>query len=180
MNARLMVVIVALACLGLVACDEPLPAGPSQPPLPPIADDAALFKLATETQSYTTFPNAEVMTSGRLTGSTAHAPSVRVRLNGVARSVLQGGELPRQARFPDGSILLKEIFGGPGGALSLYSVMYKATNDSRAGNGWLWAEFTPSGTVHQSIARRGASCTSCHQLVRGLLNDSVRTFERQE
>src|SRR5262245_28989923 len=95
-SRRGVLVVLLLAALAMSACDEPSPAAPSQPSPPAIADDAALFRLATETQSYTNFANAEVITSGRLTGSTAHAPVVRVRLNAVARSALQDGQLPRQ------------------------------------------------------------------------------------
>lgn len=57
--------------------------------------------------------------------------------------------------------------------------MYKDTANPLAGGGWLWAEFSPTGTPLYSISNRGSACTGCHRRERGPLNDLVRTFERQ-
>jgi hypothetical protein len=103
---------------------------------------------------------------------------IRVSLNARAVAALQNGRLPAGSRFPDGSVVFKEILG-PAGAATVYAVMYKANGDARAGNGWLWAEIAPNGSVAYSLSNRGAACTACHQLERGPQNDSVRTFERQ-
>ncbi len=178
-----------LVCVMTVAaCDETPPSAPSPTGPPPgpggnlIADDAALFRLVTQTEAfagYTLFPNADPVTTGTLTGSNAHRPMIRVSLNARALGVLQNGRLPSGARFPDGSVVFKEILGGSGGTASAYAVMYKAGADTRAGNGWLWAEFSPGGAVGYSITNRGSACTACHQLDQGPQNDSVRTFERQ-
>jgi hypothetical protein len=58
--------------------------------------------------------------------------------------------------------------------------MYKDAGNPLAGERWLWAEFSPVGAVEYSVSNRGAACTSCHQRERGLVNDLVRTFERQQ
>jgi hypothetical protein len=58
-------------------------------------------------------------------------------------------------------------------------VMYKDTNNARAANGWLWAEFSPDGAVGYSVSNRGGACTACHSLEQGTQHDLVRTFERQ-
>ena len=147
-----------------------------------IRDDASLFRLITQTEpfgSYTVFPNTEEFTSGRLNGSEAHRTIVRVSVNSRAAGALQNGKLPSGGQFPDGSIIFKEIRPSNGAPASVYAVMYKDSSSALAGNGWLWAEFSPSGTVAYSISNRGSVCTSCHLREQGPQNDSVRTFERQ-
>jgi len=142
--------------------------------------DASLFAHVTQTDpftSYTLFPNADSVTSGTLNGSTAHQPLIRVSMNDTAFSVLQAGVLPPGTRFPNGSVVFKEIITG--GQTSLYAVMMKDTASEFAGNGWLWAEYYPDGRVAISVEGNGSACVACHSLEQGLQNDFVRTFERQ-
>jgi len=147
-----------------------------------VRDDAALFRLVSQTDPfsrYTVFPNAEEFTTGRLNGSEAHRPVIRVSLNSTAAAALQGGRLPANGRFPDGSIVFKEVKPSASAAATLYVVMVKDSANPLAGNGWLWAEYGPTGSTVFSINNRGSACTSCHLLERGPQNDLVRTFERQ-
>lgn len=146
-----------------------------------VSSDSALFRVLTETEpfgSYSLFPNAEAVTAGTLNGSTAHGPLVRVSLNATAAGALQNGRLPPGTRFPNGSVIFKEIQTS-GGATIVYAVMYKDGGNRLASNGWLWAELYPTGSVAYSISNRGAGCTGCHLLEQGRQNDLVRTFERQ-
>jgi len=157
------------------------PPGTSAPMTRVIASDADLFALVTQTEPFATyilFPNAEEITAGTLNGSSAHRPFVRTSLNTTAISVLQGGKLPAGTTFPNGSVVFKEVRTN-GGATVTYAIMYKSADSRLAGNGWLWAEINPNGSVGYSISNRGAACTGCHSLERGPQNDSVRTFERQ-
>jgi hypothetical protein len=166
----------------VMACDESnrTPAGPS--PADGIRDSAALFRLITQTDpltEYALFPNAEEFTVGRLNGSEAHRSIVRVSMNARALGALQSGRLPAAAQFPDGSIILKEISPRADAPVNVYAVMYKDAGNTLAGDRWLWAEFSPDGSVGYSVSNRGTACTSCHQREQGRLNDLVRTFERQ-
>jgi hypothetical protein len=166
----------------VTACDQTNrpPAAPS--PADGIRDSAALFQLITQTDpftGYTLFPNVEEFTIGRLNGSEAHRAIVRVSINARALGTLQSGRLPTAAQFPDGSIIFKEIRPLADAPVSLYAVMYKDPGNTLAGDGWLWAEFAPDGSVGYSVSNRGTACTSCHQREQGPLNDFVRTFERQ-
>ena len=184
----------ALACLVLLnACGggTPMSAGgaPSSPTSPPstapptIADDASLFRLVTQTELFTTyapFPSADEFTMGRLVGSGAHRPVVRVTLNARAMSALVAGRLPAGSRFPDGSIVFKEIRASQSATPHLYAVMYRDEKNPLAGGGWLWAELSPTGSVGFSVTQRGSGCTGCHSLGLGPQNDLVRTFERQQ
>ncbi len=158
------------------------PTAPTPSTATAIGDDASLFRLITQTEpfgSYTLFPNTEEFTSGRLNGSEAHRTIVRVSLNSRAAGALQNGKLPSGGKFPDGSIIFKEVRSSNAAPASVYAVMYKGSSSALAGNGWLWAEFSPNGTVAYSISNRGSVCTSCHLREQGPQNDSVRTFERQ-
>ena len=129
--------------------------------------------------SYTNFPDAEEFTVGRLNGSEAHRPVIRVRLNATARAALSSGRLSAGAQFPDGSIVIKELRPNAAAEPTLYAVMVKDSRNPRAGNGWLWAEYGITGSVTYSVDDGGRACTSCHLRERGPQNDLVRSFERQ-
>lgn len=154
--------------------------GATPDPGPGVTSDSALFTQVTQTEpftSYTLFPNADSVTSGTLNGSTAHQPLVRVSINTTAFNALQAGILPAGTRFPNGSVVFKEIITG--GQTTLYAVMSKDSANSLAGNGWLWAEYYPDGRVAISVEGGGSACVSCHSREQGVQNDYVRTFERQ-
>ena len=199
---RISGLLVLIALTGSLSCGQgdgevvaPSPPPASQPPpapdpVPPpapapgpssIATDADLFGLVTQVEpfrSYVLFPNADEITSGRLNGSGAHQPLVRTSMNQTALGALQNGKLPAGTKFPNGSIIFKEVRTTDGRTVT-YAVMYKSAASQLAGEGWLWAEFSPNGSVGTSIQNRGVGCTGCHSLERGLQNDLVRTFERQ-
>ena len=161
---------------------------PGQPTAPSsstsaIRDDASFFRQITQTDPfsrYTVLPNAEELTTGRLDGSEAHRPIVRVSLNAAAMGSLQNGRLAPGAKFADGSIVLKEVRSSATAATSLYVVMMKDSGNPLAGEGWLWAEYGATGSVAFSISNRGSACTSCHRRQQGPQNDLVRSFERQQ
>jgi hypothetical protein len=176
---QLSLIAVLLCVVGCNASDRAA-VGPS--PTDGIRDNAALFQLITRTESlaqYALFPNAEEFTAGRLNGSEAHSSIVRVSINARAFGALQSGRLPAASQFPNGSVILKEIRPRADAPVTVYAVMYKDADNPLAGDRWLWAEFSPDGSVGYSVLNKGAACTSCHQREQGRLNDLVRTFERQ-
>ena len=148
-----------------------------------IRDDASFFRRITQTDplsGYAALPNAEEFTTGRLDGSEAHRPIIRVSLNTPAIGSLQNGRLAPGASFAEGSIVLKELRSSATAATSLYAVMMKDSGNALASGGWLWAEYGPTGSVVFSVSNRGSACTSCHRRQQGLQNDLVRSFERQQ
>lgn len=187
-RSRLVVAVVCAASLSAaVSCgkDASSPTAPTGTTTSgtAIRDDASLFRLVSQTDPfsrYSTFPNADEFTTGRLNGSEAHRPVIRVSLNATAAGALQSGRLPAGGRFPDGSVVFKEIKPSAAAAATVYAVMLKDSGSSMAGDGWLWAEYSPTGSVMFLINNRGSACTSCHQRERGPQNDLVRTFERQQ
>ena len=145
-----------------------------------ISTDQQLFTLVTRTDpftAYSLFPRADSVTQGTLNGSNAHQPLVRVSMNATAYNALRGDTLAAGSTFPDGSIIFKQIKSN--GQTILYAVIYKDRNNPVAGNGWLWAEYSPAGNVVVSITTRGGGCTGCHATEQGPRHDFVRTFERQ-
>ena len=196
MKARILRFVCVVATTTCLSCqsDQPTVAGPSpSPPVVPaspapapspapgtpttVTTDAQLFALIATTDpfaAYRLFPNADEIASG----SSAHQPLVRTSMNAIAFSALQNGRLPAGAKFPDGSVVFKEVRANAEGTTT-YAVMFKSTSSPHAGGGWLWAELNPNGTIGYSISNRGSGCVGCHSLGLGLQNDPVRTFERQ-
>ena len=175
LSCGLVVTMLLTACSG----NDAQPTAPSATNSDGIDSDSALYAFVTQTQpfaSYARFPNVDVIRSG----SSAHQPLVLVSMNATASAALQNGRLPAGTKFPDGSVILKEVRIAENGPPSIYAVMYKNPNNSRAGGGWVWAEFRPGGSVAYSTNDRGGGCTGCHSLAQGLQNDLVRTFERQQ
>ena len=86
----------------------------------------------------------------------------RVRFNSIAAAALDTitGELPVGATFPEGSLIVKDVYES--GSLSLYAIMKKATHDPLAGASWLWAEVHTDGAVVFSASKKGDGCISCH------------------
>jgi hypothetical protein len=168
-------------------------AAPSATPLPPaptptstpaptptpsgeVTDDESLWRLLTVTDpfgGYRLFPGVEEISSGRIEGAGAH-PRARVSLNATALRALENGKLPSGRKFPNGSVIFKEVVGQ-----GVYAVMRKHEGGPVSGAGWAWAEFRTDGSVLYSTAGRGGVCIGCHSLQKGPENDLVRTFERQ-
>lgn len=148
-----------------------------------VRSDADLFRLVTQSDpftQYTVFPRVEEFATGRLNGSEAHAPVVRVTLNATAAGALVDGRLPAGRTFPDGAVVFKEVRPSATAAPTLYVIMVKDSTNGAAGQGWLWAEYTPTGATAYSVDRRGGACISCHSREAGPQRDLVRTFERQQ
>jgi hypothetical protein len=100
--------------------------------------------------------------------------SFRLRFNTIAQSALDStGELPAGGTFPDGSILVKEVYDST--SLDLYAVMKKDPSNSNAGSGWLWAEYDTDESVINPINNNGTACVSCHSATPN--RDLVRTFD---
>jgi len=135
--------------------------------------DEALFDLVTNSGLFYYKNNTNYIASDP---SSPHDKFMRVHFNAKANSVLgSDGKLPAGASFPDSSLIIKETSGSQLGSLSLYAVMYKMPKASNAGNGWVWAEYKPSGSVKIGAGSKGTDCISCH--TSGKHRDLVRLFD---
>ncbi|WP_317896718.1 hypothetical protein [Aurantibacillus circumpalustris] len=89
--------------------------------------------------------------------SGAHGPhgTFKLRFNNIANKVLTDkGKLPLGTVFPDGSLVIKDIYSGSD--LTLYAFMYKHSGS------WLWAEVKPNGSILHSVNENSGVCTGCH------------------
>jgi hypothetical protein len=112
--------------------------------------DAALLDSCLKEQIY--YKNdATTLLSG------AHGPhgTFKLRFNSIANKALtDNGKLPLGSSFPEGSLIIKDIYSG--GDLTLYAFMYKHSGS------WLWAEIKPNGSVLHSVNGQESVCTGCH------------------
>jgi hypothetical protein len=98
----------------------------------------------------------------------------KLRFNQEALSSLDGsGELPQGGTFPEGSVIVKEVYVN--NVLNIYAIMKKAPLDANAANGWVWSEIGPNGKVQYSIKGKGNGCVSCHDDLPN--RDFVRTLD---
>jgi len=99
----------------------------------------------------------------RSAASSAHNAWFRVRYNEIASTALSdSGRLPKTSVFPEGSIVVKELFDEENGAIKLIAVMEKNERSSNAAEGWNWLEYYPDGTVFYGLKNKGEGCVSCH------------------
>ncbi len=114
--------------------------------------------------------------SGNILSAASPSPhgSFKLRFNSTAAAALDStGELPAGNTFPNGSVIVKDIYNGTD--LKLYAVMKKDPGSSNSGSGWLWAEFNTDGSTVFSTGKKGDGCISCHS---GSPNrDLSRTFD---
>ncbi len=99
----------------------------------------------------------------------------KLRFNEIAFAALDtSGELPVGAKFPDGSLIVKEIYDSNDN-LKLYAIMEKEPGNTFAAENWVWAELNADGSVNYSAGNKGAGCKGCHSGTPG--RDFIRTFD---
>lgn len=131
--------------------------------------DAEIFSNATAS-GYVFYQNGDLLSG---VSPSPHG-AFKLRFNSIAAAALDStGELPSGNTFPSGSIIVKDIYSGS--TLTTYAVMKKDPSNEFSGNGWVWAEYKPDGTVLFTTANKGNGCISCHS---GTPNrDLTRTFD---
>lgn len=113
--------------------------------------------------------------SGLLSGvSPSPHGSFKLYFNGTAQAALgTDGNLPMGETFPEGSMIVKEIYSN--GSPSLIALMKKEAGNAQVASGWVWGEYGPSGNTVYSAGKKGIGCTGCHG--GGTNRDLVRTFD---
>lgn len=88
---------------------------------------------------------------------------VRVKYNSTAFAALDtSGKLPAGASFPEGSLIVKDVYSSANGDLTTYAVMKKSPSSKNAGSGYLWAEYKADGSNIFSTGKKGDGCIGCH------------------
>lgn len=141
---------------------------------PPVdTTEVDLYNTIINTSEFTYYAGTPTITAAA--GNSPHGFE-RVRFNGTTKAVLDStGKLPIGSSFPNGSIIVKDVFTSDTGGHFGYAVMKKDPANINSAGGYLWAEFNVNGTVDYSITNKGAACVGCHS---GSTNrDLVRTFD---
>ncbi|HET9424475.1 MAG TPA: hypothetical protein VFO55_03815 [Gemmatimonadaceae bacterium] len=149
-----------LLALALGACSHD-PLEGLVPGTGPAVSDTDLRMLVQPSGAWAYFRNVSTPIA-RASTSPHPEPFIRVRYNAFAATQLDaGGFVKTGAVFPDSSVIVKEL--SDGATVSTLAVMMKLNGSRSAGfGGWIWAEYTPAGTVRYSTTERGGACSSCH------------------
>ena len=115
----------------------------------------------------------------RSASSSGHLRYMRVRYNQIAAAALtDSGRLPIGGRFPEGSLIVKELFADSAGSgpFALLAVMKKEPTNPNAANGWVWGEYLPQlVSDYIRLDGKGAACTTCHSMAGN--RDYARLFD---
>ncbi len=103
-----------------------------------------------------------------------HSKYFRVRFNSIALAALtDNGRLPQNGSFPQGSLIIKELYDSATAPLKFLAILYKDQSAREQANGWVWLEIKGNGEQYISSSEKGAQCVSCHSTGR----DQVRLFD---
>jgi hypothetical protein len=123
--------------------------------------DQQLVSAAKATTGLTYYKNDSTIVHS--SPQSAHNAYFRVKYNAIAIAALtDSGKLPVGGTFPEGSLVVKELYNSPTGALLNLAIFKKASGDANAEAGWLWGEYGVDGTVKHGITQKGNGCISCH------------------
>ena len=128
----------------------------------PTGIDKQLYDLATETAGFVWYKHSDSLLA-RSAGSGHSEPFLRTRFNATAATMLDSiGKVTPGSTFPDGSLVVKELFDDLT-TLGRYAILYKQpTDDNADANGWVWGYLNANGSVVTSASDKGSGCIGCH------------------
>ncbi len=135
--------------------------------------DESMYASVKDNSGYVYYKNdASIKASSK---STAHGTWFNLLFNSVASAALtDNGKLPVGVSFPEGSIVVKELYETQQGGLKYIAVMQKASKNENQNGGWVWGEFEADGKVYSGIGTKGGGCAGFHS---SCDRDKVRAFE---
>jgi hypothetical protein len=124
--------------------------------------DEELFELAKETAGFVWYKNSSSLLS-KSSGSGHPQTSLRTRYNAAAATKLDAnGKITANATFPEGALIVKELFENST-TVSRYAILYKKTDSPSAdAKGWVWGYIDANGKVAEPASNKGKACISCH------------------
>lgn len=134
--------------------------------------DSLLYAKSKEANSFNWYLQNDSIK--RSSPQSPHSKYFRVRFNNVAQGALMdNGRLPQNGSFPQGSLIIKELYDSATAPLKYLAIMYKDQAAKEQANGWVWLEIKGNGDQYISTSEKGAQCVSCHSAGR----DQVRIFD---
>jgi hypothetical protein len=113
--------------------------------------DNSLFDSTQHTDYYYYKNNSTSL----LSGSNGPHGTFKLRFNSIAwKALTDSGRLPANAKFPEGSFIVKDVYKN--GSIDIYAYMYKH------GNTWLWGEVFSNGKFQYTKKDGPSVCASCH------------------
>jgi len=124
--------------------------------------DKQLYDMAKSTDGFTWFENSSDLLD-KSVGSGHSFPFLRTRYNATAAAKLDSlGRIISDATFPEGSLIVKELYGDAN-SLDRTAILYKQSNNSSAdANGWVWGYINSDESVAVSATDKGNQCIGCH------------------
>ena len=150
-----------LVSMGLAACQKDDLA--KQAPINELtSSDSALWAQASKATGFQFYKGDSALL--RSDSTSGHSPYFRIRYNEIAwRAMTDGGKLPKGKTFPEGALIVKDLYNDQtGGVPVLTAVMKKEKLNPLGAKGWIWAEYLPQGANYVPLTSKGAACTSCH------------------
>lgn len=124
--------------------------------------DKELLDMAQATTGFTWYKNSNILLAK--SNASGHSEAfLKTRFNSTAASKLDaGGKLIDGTSFPDGSLIVKELYKNES-TLNRYAILYKKPGHPDADEkGWVWGYINADGTVAAAASQKGAGCKSCH------------------
>jgi Cytochrome P460 len=136
-------------------------------------DDTTIYKELNANINFTYYKNNNSILQSSPTSP--HGGYMRVRFNSIAANALNAsGKLDAGKTFPDGSLIVKEIYNSNSATdFKVYAVMKKTVGTNTA-SGYYWAEYNKDGSIAYSGTKKGSGCVSCH--AQSGNSDLVRLF----
>lgn len=124
--------------------------------------DLEMYNMARMTDGFTWYKNSPDLLD-RSNGSGHSQPFLRTRYNTIAAAMLDSaGKVSTGAEFPEGSLVVKELYENSS-TLYRYAILFKKAEDPYADdNGWVWGYIDADGSVAEPASKKGTSCINCH------------------
>ena len=124
--------------------------------------DTELYEMARETSGFVWYKNSSALLN-KSSGSAHPQPFLRTRYNAIAATMLDSsGQIMPGAIFPEGSLIVKELYDNPT-TLGQYAILYKNAESADAdARGWVWGYVAADGSVAAPASDKGKTCISCH------------------
>jgi hypothetical protein len=129
---------------------------------PPDGIDKVLYDMGRKSDGFTWYKNSSAqLDNSDLSG---HAePKQRTRYNAIAATALDSNyKIIEGTIFPEGSLVVKELYKA-NGDLSSLAMLYKKQSQAEAdADGWVWGYFEDNGDIRSAASEKGSSCRGCH------------------
>ena len=124
--------------------------------------DAQLLEMAQDETGFTYYKKSNILLP-KSSGSGHSFAYLKTRYNETAATMLDSsGKVKVGAVFPEGSLIVKELYSDLS-TLARYAILYKnAANEFADENGWVWGYINSDQSVAVSASTKGNSCISCH------------------